>query len=201
MVFLPRIIKIFWTKKNLINNHTRGSDAPRLASSSTPEEWAAEGRELFNARRFFQAKHCYFKAGLHLLASIADAYDLREKARNVIGTSTQKVLERRSFFAEAANSFFECAKGTKASAHSKDSMTYLRISGECFEQADKKYQAAQIFCHIQDYTHAAELYRDIERFDEAVAIVKSHKDEMALKVVQDVIRLARLAYFSNGQMT
>ncbi|KAK0245331.1 hypothetical protein EDD85DRAFT_800629 [Armillaria nabsnona] len=193
-------MRMFWTKKGLINNHTRGSDAPRLASSSTPEEWAAEGRELFNAKRFFQAKHCYFKAGLHLLASIADAYDLREKARNVIGTSTQKVLERRSFFAEAANSFFECAKVTKASGHSKDSMTYLRISGECFEQADKKYQAAQIFCHIQDYTHAAELYRDIEKFDEAVAIVKSHKDEMKLKVVQDVIKFARLAYFSNGQM-
>ncbi|PBK60033.1 hypothetical protein ARMSODRAFT_966416 [Armillaria solidipes] len=194
-------MRIFWTDKGLINNHTQGSDAPRLASSSTPEEWAAEGRELFNAKHFFQAKHCYFKAGLHLLASIADAYDLRAKARKVIGISTQKVLERRSCFAEAANSFFECAKGTKASAKSKDSMTYLRISGECFEEADKKHQAAQIFCHIQDYTHAAELYRDIGEFDEAVAIVKSHKDEMALKVVQNVIKLARLAYFSNGQMT
>ncbi|KAK0506463.1 hypothetical protein EDD18DRAFT_32642 [Armillaria luteobubalina] len=197
-------MRIFWTNKGLIDNHTWGSDAPRLASSSTPEEWAAEGRELFNAKRFFQAKHCYFKAGLHLLASIADAYDLRAKARNVIGTSTQKVVERRSCFTEAANSFFECAKVTKASAQSKDSTTYLRISGECFEQADKKYQAAKIFYHIRDYTHAAELYKDIgelKSLDEAVAIVKSHKDKMVLKVVQDVIKLARLAYFSNGQIT
>ncbi|KAK0198014.1 hypothetical protein F5146DRAFT_1130958 [Armillaria mellea] len=193
-------MRIFWTNKDLINNHTRGSDAPRLASSSTPEEWAAEGRELFNAKRFFQAKHCYIKAGIPLLASIAGAYDLRAKARKVIGTSTQKMLERRSCFAEAANSFFECAKVTKASTYSKDSMIYLRISGECFEQADKKYQAAQIYCRIQDYTHAAELYRDIGRFDEAVAIVKGHKDKVLLKVVQNVIKLARLAYFSNGQM-
>ncbi|KAK0207600.1 hypothetical protein IW262DRAFT_1469183 [Armillaria fumosa] len=197
-------MRIFWTNKGLIDNHTWGSDAPRLASSSTPEEWAAEGRELFNAKRFFQAKHCYFKAGLHLLASIADAYDLRAKARNVIGTSMHKVVERRSCFTEAANSFFECAKVTKASAQLKDSTTYLRISGECFEQADKKYQAAKIFYHIQDYTHAAELYRDIgelRSLDEAVAIVKSHNGKMALKVVQDVIKRARLAYFSNGQIT
>ncbi|KAK0444909.1 uncharacterized protein EV420DRAFT_1721414 [Desarmillaria tabescens] len=193
-------MRIFWTNKDLINNYTRGSDAPRLASSSTPEEWAAEGRELFNAKRFLQAKHCYIKAGLPLLASIADAYEMRAKARRVMGTSTQKVLERRSYFAEAAKLFFECAKGTKVSTNPKDSMTYLRISGECFEQADKKHRAAQVFLRAQEYTHAAELYIDIGRFDDAVAVMKGHKDEMSLKVVKDVIKLARLAYFSNGQM-
>ncbi|KAG7450840.1 uncharacterized protein BT62DRAFT_1001654 [Guyanagaster necrorhizus] len=189
-------MRIFWTSKNLINNFTPGSDVPRLASESTPEEWAAEGRELFNAKHFSQAKHCYRKANLPLLASIADAYDLRMKARNVVGTSRQKVLERRSCFAEAAKSFSECANFT---SNPRDSLTYLRISGECFEQADKKDRAAEKFLLAQEYTRAAELYRDIGKFDDAVAIVKAHEDEMPSNVVESVIKLARLAYFSGDR--
>ncbi|SJL03091.1 uncharacterized protein ARMOST_06437 [Armillaria ostoyae] len=175
-------MRTFWTHKDLISNYARGSDVPHLASSSTPEEWATEGRKLFNAKHFSQAKHCYNKAKLPFLASIADAYDLRAKARKVI---------------EAAHSFFECAK---ASTNSKDSVTYLRISGQCFEQADQKRRAAQVFVHAREYTHAANLYRDIGKLDEAVAIVKSHADEMQLTVVQNVIKLARFTYFYSGQM-
>ncbi|KAK0443136.1 uncharacterized protein EV420DRAFT_1649415 [Desarmillaria tabescens] len=196
---IGELMRLFWTSKDLINNYTPRSGAPRLASSSTPEAWATEGRELFNAKQFSQAKYCYIKANFPFLASVAHAYDLRAKARKVTGISRQKVFERRSCFAEAAISFLECAK--KASAGLKDSMTYLRISGECFEQADQKYQAAQVFLRAQEYTHAAELYRDIGKFDEAVEIVKAHEDEMSSKVVENVIKLARLAYLSNHQMT
>ncbi|KAG7450850.1 uncharacterized protein BT62DRAFT_1001665 [Guyanagaster necrorhizus] len=191
-------MRIFWNSKNLINNFTPGSDVPRLASESTPEEWAAEGRELFNAKHFSQAKRCYRKANLPLLASIADAYDSRMKARNVVGTSRQKVLERRSCFAEAAKSFSECADFT---SNSRDFLTYFRISGECFEQADEKNRAAEKFLLAQEYTRAAELYRDIDKFDEAVVVVKGHGDKMLSEVVEDVIKLARLTYFSNGEMT
>ncbi|KAK0444957.1 uncharacterized protein EV420DRAFT_1721599 [Desarmillaria tabescens] len=190
-------MRIFWTSKDLIHNYTPGSDAPRLASSSTPEEWAAKGRELFYRKQFSHAKHCYIRANLPVLASIAGAYDLRAKARKISGTSRSKVLERYACFAEAAVSFSECAKVTSSS---KDSLTYFRISGECFEQADQKYRAAQMFFQAQEYTHAAELYRDLGKFDEAVAIVKAHEGEMSSKVVENVIKLARLTYFSNRQM-
>ncbi|SJL05399.1 uncharacterized protein ARMOST_08766 [Armillaria ostoyae] len=190
-------MRIFWTSKDLIQNYTPGSDAPRLASSSTPEEWASKGRELFYRKQFSHAKHCYIRANLPILASIAGAYDLRAKARKVIGTSRPKVLERCSCFAEAAISFSECAKVTSSS---KDSLTYFRISGECFEQADQKYQAAQMFFQAQEYTRAAELYRDLGKFDEAVVIVKAHEDKVSSKVVENVIKLARLTYFSNRQM-
>ncbi|PBK77543.1 hypothetical protein ARMSODRAFT_949477 [Armillaria solidipes] len=190
-------MRIFWTSKDLIQNYTPGSDAPRLASSSTPEEWASKGRELFYRKQFSHAKHCYIRANLPILASIAGAYDLRAKARKVIGTSRPKVLERCSCFAEAAISFSECAKVTSSP---KDSLTYFRISGECFEQADQKYQAAQMFFQAQEYTRAAELYRDLGKFDEAVAIVKAHEDKVSSKVVENVIKLARLTYFSNRQM-
>ncbi|KAK0475066.1 P-loop containing nucleoside triphosphate hydrolase protein [Armillaria novae-zelandiae] len=67
-------MRTFWTSKDLINNYTPGSDAPRLASSSTPEEWASKGRELFHRKQFSHAKHCYVRANLPILASIAGAY-------------------------------------------------------------------------------------------------------------------------------
>ncbi len=57
-----------------------------------------------------------------------------------------------------------------------------------------------MFFQAQEYTHAAELYRDLGKFDEAVAIVKDHEDKMSSKVVENVIKLARLTYFSNRQM-
>ncbi|KAK0232768.1 hypothetical protein IW262DRAFT_22523 [Armillaria fumosa] len=192
-------MRIFWSNKDLINNYTPGSDAPRLASLESPrEEWAAKGHELFNARHFSQAKHCFDKAKLPFQASIADAYDLRAKARKTIGTSRQNILDRRSCFTKAAVSFERCARGSKAG--SKDSMIYFRTSGECFEQADQKDRAAEMFFEAKEYTHAAELYRDIGKFDEAVDIVKDHENEMSLIVVENVIKLARLAYFSNHQM-
>ncbi|PBL01521.1 hypothetical protein ARMGADRAFT_984178 [Armillaria gallica] len=192
-------MRIFWSNKDLIDNYTPGSDAPRLASSSTREEWAAEGHELFNAKHFSQAKHCFDKAKLPFKASIADAYDLRAKARKVIGISRQNVLERRTCFTKAAVSFEECARAS-TKTYPKDSMTYLRICGECFEQADQKDRAAEMFLKAKEYTHAADLYRDIGKFDEAVEIVKDHEDEMSLIVVKNVIKFARLAYFSNRQM-
>ncbi|KAK0506408.1 hypothetical protein EDD18DRAFT_1455735 [Armillaria luteobubalina] len=190
-------MRTFWTSKDLIQNYTPGSDAPRLASSSTPEEWASKGRELFYRKQFSHAKHCYIRANLPIRAAIAGAYDLRAKARKVVGTSRSKLLERCSSFTEAAISFSECADIT---SNSKDSLTYFRISGECFEQADQKYRAAQMFFHAQEYTRAAELYRDLGKFDEAVAIVKDHEEEMSSKVVENVIKLARLTYFTNRQM-
>ncbi|KAK0440837.1 hypothetical protein EV421DRAFT_1905200 [Armillaria borealis] len=190
-------MRTFWTSKDLIQNYTPGSNAPRLAFSLTPEELASKGRELFYRKQFSHAKHCYIRANLPILASIAGAYDLRAKARKAVGTSRPKVLERCSCFTEAAISFSECADIT---SNSKDSLTYFRISGECFEQADQKYQAAQMFFRAQEYTHTAELYRDLGNFDEAVAIVKDHEDEMSLKVVENVIKLARLTYLSNRQM-
>ncbi len=57
-----------------------------------------------------------------------------------------------------------------------------------------------MFFRAQEYTRAAELYRDLGNFDEAVAIVKDHEDEMSSKVVDNVIKLARLTYFSKRQM-
>ncbi|KAK0245300.1 P-loop containing nucleoside triphosphate hydrolase protein [Armillaria nabsnona] len=192
-------MRVFWSNKDLINNCTPGSDTLHLASSSTQEEWAAEGHELFNAKHFSQAKYCFDKAKLPFQASISDAYDLRAKARKVIGTSKQNVLEQRSCFVKAAVSFEKCAHAS-SKAHSKDSMTYLRICGECFEQADQKDRAAGVFLKAKEYTHAAELYRDIGKFDKAIEIVKAYENEMSPMVVEKIIKLARLAYFSNHQM-
>ncbi|KAK0198135.1 hypothetical protein F5146DRAFT_995722 [Armillaria mellea] len=107
-------MRTFWTSKDLIQNYTPGSDAPRLASSSTPEEWASKGRELFYRKQFSHAKHCYIRARLPILASIA---------------------------------------GSAANASNK---------------LTRKYRAAQMFFQAQEYTHAAELYRDLGKFDEAV---------------------------------
>jgi hypothetical protein len=56
--------QVFWKARNEIQCCTPGSDVPRLAVSSTPQEWEKTGRTLFTNKRYIQAMHCFERAGL-----------------------------------------------------------------------------------------------------------------------------------------
>jgi hypothetical protein len=140
--------QVLWTKRNQILNCTPDMDMPRLAMSSSVEEWA---RELFDRKKYLQAKHCYERATMPREVYVAHAYFLREQARTTQGGDTSHMKEgRRVAFVFAAEAFLTCPKQAR-----KFTPAYYRIAGECFEEAPDILRAAEAFLEAREYNIAA----------------------------------------------
>ncbi|KAG6865346.1 hypothetical protein C0993_008151 [Termitomyces sp. T159_Od127] len=164
---------------------------PRLAVSSSCEEWANKGKELFERKRYLQAKHCYERASMPRETAIANAYYLRGEARKIPKGNSRHLKEQlhRGFVA-AAEAFLDCAQGA-----SKNRAIYIRCATECLELAPEELRAAEKYLEAQEYNAAARLFRKLGHFDEAVDIVKNHKKYMQTDIVQNIEEVARLFYF------
>jgi tetratricopeptide (TPR) repeat protein len=164
---------------------------PRLAVSSSAAEWASKGKELFDRKKYLQAKHCYERAMLPREMAISHAYFLRDQARKASTGDSRGLKEiRRNAFAQAAEAFFSCAE----EAH-KNKTIYYHNAGECFEIALDNVQAAQAYVQAQEYEVAAKLYRKLGMFDEAVTVIKENEAHMRADVVNNIKDVARLYYF------
>ncbi|KAF7367508.1 UvrD-like helicase ATP-binding domain-containing protein [Mycena sanguinolenta] len=187
-------MRILWTSRDQIQNCTPGTDTPRLAISSTSAEWEEQGRRLFANKRYRQSKHCFERALLPQQAAMAGAYYLRAEARKAsTATTRQAIQDRNTAFLQAAAAFMDCAK-------EDGTLSYFRIAAECFEEADKKLQAAENYFNAQEYTRSTELYRKLGKFDEAVDILKNHREKIRPEVVTNVTNVARLFYFKEHKL-
>lgn len=190
--------QVFWTSRDEIQNCHPGSDVPRLAVSSSPEEWEKSGRTLFSNKRYLQAMHCFERAGLNREVAVSNTYYLREQARSMpITNSKSGMLHRQSAFLAAAQAFVDCSGSAKSA---KEKKAYLRSAGECFEQARDDYRAAQSYSQAEEYNTAVRLYRKCAKFDEAVAIVTHNRQEVDEEVAENIIGVARLFYFKGGEL-
>ncbi|KAF8060885.1 hypothetical protein FPV67DRAFT_312197 [Lyophyllum atratum] len=184
-------IRIFWTARDQIHNCTPGTDMPRLAVSSSAEEWAAKGRELFDRKKYLQAMHCYERASMPSQMAISNAYYLREQARkSPLGESRRVKDERHAAFITAAEAFLSCARDA-----TKNRTVYFRIAGRCFESGAEDLRAANTYLDAHEYTTAAKLFRKLGLFDEAVAVISAHEKNMQSDVVETIKDVARLYYF------
>ncbi|KAJ6456165.1 hypothetical protein C8R45DRAFT_1187129 [Mycena sanguinolenta] len=187
-------MRILWTSRDQIQNCTPGTDTPRLAISSTAAEWEEQGRRLFANKRYRQSKHCFERALLPQQAAMAGAYYLRAEARKAsTATSRQAIQARKTAFLEAAAAFTDCAK-------EDGTLAYFRTAAECYEEADEKLQAAENYLKAQEYTRSTELYRKLGKFDEAVDILKDHREKIRPEVVTNVTNVARLFYFKEHRL-
>ncbi|KAJ6573853.1 hypothetical protein DFH09DRAFT_1311930 [Mycena vulgaris] len=187
-------MRTLWTSKDQVQNCTPGTDTPRLAISSTVSEWEEQGKQLFINKRYRQSKHCFERALLPRQAAMAGAYYLRQEARQKPAGSNRRAIEaRRNAFLEAAAAFVGCAR-------EDETLAYFRIAAECFEDAGDDLQAAQSYRDAKEYTRSTELYRKLGNFDEAVAIVKTHKEKIRPEVVTSVTSVARLYYFKEQKL-
>ena len=169
-------------------------DMPKLAVSSSPEEWAATGKKLFERKRYLQAKHCYERALMPREMMISDAYLLREQARKL--NSRRLVDECHATFLVAAHKFLSCAAGTR-----KNRIIYFRRAGECFEAAQDGERAVQAYLNAGDYDIAAKLLRKLGRFDEAIDVIDANGEQMSRDVVETIKDVARLHYFRGKELT
>jgi tetratricopeptide (TPR) repeat protein len=191
--------QVFWKARNEIQCCTPGSDIPRLAVSSTPQEWEKTGRALFTNKRYIQAMHCFERAGLDREAAVAHAYFLREQARATArhDSSKQVVIQYRKALCAAADAFL---KSAESAINSKERIIFLRNAGECLEKADEDVRAAEAYKKAQEYTKAAKLYRKAAQFDQAVAVVTENRSQVAEDVAESIIGVAKLFYFQSGKL-
>jgi tetratricopeptide (TPR) repeat protein len=170
-----------------IRNHSPGEKVPQLAMASTPTEWAQTGKSLFAHKSYLQAMFCFERAVLPREMAVANAYHLREQARS---TRSKVQQGRSSAFIRAAEAFSECAL-----AAVKQKQIFLRNAGDCFEQGANYTKAAHAYLEAEEFSRAAVLYCRAGMFDEAVQVVKAHRDQMDPLVVDEVIHVSRLYYF------
>ncbi|KAF8974058.1 hypothetical protein BDZ97DRAFT_421872 [Flammula alnicola] len=191
-------MRVFWTSRNEIQNCTPGTDVPRLAVSSSPEEWEKSGRTLFSNKRYLQAMHCFERAGLDREVAVSHTYYLREQARSISPTSSKQCVSlRQQAFLAAAEAFVQCSV---SAINSKETKAYLRSAGDCFEHAQEDFRAADAFSRAGEYNNAVKLYRKCAKFDEAVAIVTSNRRDIEMEVAENIIDIARLFYFKGGEL-
>ncbi|KAI0716097.1 hypothetical protein C8T65DRAFT_606293 [Cerioporus squamosus] len=187
-------MRIVWTHKDQIQNCTPGTDVPRLAMSSTAEDWAKTALSLFNNRRYMQAMHCYERAGLPREKAVAHAYYLREVARSTAVTRGDTTAQAVAF-TKAAEAFLASAQDAIT-----EKKAYYRIAAECYVHAGDDQKAARAYVSATEYTLAAQHFRKAGMFEEAVSVVKAHKDKVAENVASSIIDVSRLYFLREKQI-
>ncbi|EGN94529.1 hypothetical protein SERLA73DRAFT_114784 [Serpula lacrymans var. lacrymans S7.3] len=186
-------MKIFWTSLDLVQICTPGADVPQLAVSSTPEEWRISGRSLFQHKRYYQAMHCFTRAGLEREASVTHAYHLRELARGHPLIS----LRRSESFLVAAEAFLLCTQSSKAP---KEKRAYFKAAADCFVHCGDDTRAAKAFVDASEFTLAAQHYRKAGKFHDAVQVIDAHRSQMNEAVVDKIIQVSRLYFVKESKL-
>ncbi|KAJ7794031.1 P-loop containing nucleoside triphosphate hydrolase protein, partial [Mycena olivaceomarginata] len=189
-------MRMLWTSKDQVQNCVSGTYTPRFAISSTPAEWREQGRKLFDNKRFSQARLCYTRAYMPHQAAVAQAYHLREEASEMPCNFRRQIVARKAAFLGVAAAFMDCAKNDPGDA----ALVYFRRAGECFENAEDVVQAITAYTCARYFGRVAELYQHLGKFDEAVATVQTHSQDIDPDIAERVIGVARLFYFNKGQM-
>nr|GAT46622.1 predicted protein [Mycena chlorophos] len=165
-------MRTVWAKRDQVQTLTPGQDTPRLAMSSTAEEWEDQGRKLFANKRYRQSKHCFERAQRPRLAAMAAAYYSRQEARKLPAGPGRRELEaRKAAFVAVAAEFMSCAQ-------EDGNLTYFRIAAQCYEEAGNDA---------------------VGDFDSAVDVIKNHRENIKLEVLENVTSVARLFYFKESK--
>ncbi|KAG2090757.1 uncharacterized protein F5147DRAFT_787076 [Suillus discolor] len=173
-----RYAGIFWTSRNQIENCTPGTDVPRLAVSSTPEEWASFGRSLFSHKRYLQAIHCFERANLRREVKVCEAYQFREVARSSVGVA----------------SLSDQKKLLTATATGNQKLQYYRNSADCYVRAGDDLKAAKAYLNTQEFEQAAKRHRKAGRFDKTLHVLHDHGTDIPDETKTELWTVCRLFY-------
>jgi tetratricopeptide (TPR) repeat protein len=178
----------FWSSKDLVQYCSPG-DVPHLAVSSTPDEWAQQGRSLFKNKRYLQAKHCFERALLHREMDVAEAYYLREQARATLA-GVRNSATRAAAFKVAADAFVGCGASAKS-----ERRFYYHNAAECYARSGDDQKAAEFYEMAAELTLATQHYRKAGLFDDAVRIIETSPDNVDKPVADTILDVARLQWF------
>ncbi|EPQ56620.1 P-loop containing nucleoside triphosphate hydrolase protein [Gloeophyllum trabeum ATCC 11539] len=184
-------MQTFWSTNGCIDLYTSKMELPKLAVSSTPEEWSGTGWSLFENRRYYQAMHCFQRAGLKYETDIASAYHLRDHARSIHSLASA----RSKAFMEAADAFVGVAA---ASNQPRDRLTYMKNAAQCYVLAEDVRKAAQAFLDAEEFTLAASQYQKAGLFDEAIEVIRTTQVEA--DIAGTICHTARLFYLQKKRL-
>ncbi|KAI5829770.1 hypothetical protein K523DRAFT_416462 [Schizophyllum commune Tattone D] len=175
-------------------------NAPRLAVSSSPDEWKETAVELFKLERYMQAKMCYERAGSLVEAAISHAHYLRQQAALKPSVGHKNALaERQEAFAEAANAFAECALTAETAGQKERQEAYYRAAANAYLEASDEASAARAFIKAGDFAEGAQLYRKLGNFDETMDIVRKYRSKLTETLVERLTTVSRLYYFQTKE--
>jgi hypothetical protein len=137
--------------------------------------------------------HAFQKAHMLRELAISRAYYLREQARNMIGGSRIVHAAQRAAFSDAAIAFAGCAREA-----SSEQLTYFRIAGQCYADAEDDAEAGRAYLQAELFTLAAHHFMNAGMFDEAIYVVRNH--EVAPDLAKKVINVAKFHYSKKGQV-
>lgn len=187
------IFQIFWAAKGLVTT-TSDTELPRLAVGSSLDEWESSGRSLFSKKRYAHAMQCFQRASLSREEAVAEAYLLRDQARAVPPGQHDNGNMRSKAFIDAAEAFVRCALSASVGKRA-----YYRTAAACFKESDKLSEATQNYLNAEDFDSAAKVFCDAQKFDDAVHVVKDHRDTMQSNVVLQIVSVCARHYFETGQ--
>ncbi|KAL5633867.1 hypothetical protein ACGC1H_005902 [Rhizoctonia solani] len=167
-----------------------------LLSPSPGTDWETTGRSFFDKRHYSQAIICFEKANLLVERDIATAYESRKQATLLQVAPTFDQSACCAAFTKAAADFLGCATLTQ----DKQQMACYLHAAECHLQAEDWIAAAQAYSAANDFDMAARVFLREGSIDEAVKVVKKHRDDMRKKITEEIFGIARLEYFRTNQL-
>ena len=190
--------QMIWTSRNQVQNCTPGTDFPRRAVSSTPEEWKASGHELFEHKRYPQAMHCFARASRPWMVAICEAFQLREVARAKVGVAPLKV--QQDAFLAAADAFVAVARANDAPPNEapsvKDKLQYYRNAADCYVRGGDDRKAADAYLDAHEYDLAARRFRKGGFFDKMLEVLDKHSRKIPSESLEELYTVCRLFYCS-----
>lgn len=149
--------------------------------------------KLFENKRYFQAMHSFERANKARETRVAYAYYLREQARGMRSDTRANHKARNEAYLATAQAFMTC--GHEAI---KERTEYFRIAGKSYLAVEDIPKAAGAYVLSGDFTQGAQLYRKAGMFEQAVALLHGHKEEVNGAVAERIMNISRLHYFNKG---
>ena len=183
----------------MIEEHAPDAPVPRLAVSSSREEWADVARNLFHKQQYFEAELAFDRAGLLKERRVAHAYYLRDLAHDSpTGVRADgHPLSGTARYVRAADAFLQSAREALSA---DDQQSYYRIAGDCYAQGRQDRAAAEAFYAARDYSKTVKHYRAAGMFDDALNVVKHHEGDVERSIADGVIAVAKLHFLRENEV-
>ncbi|GJE94233.1 hypothetical protein PsYK624_104010 [Phanerochaete sordida] len=191
-------MRTLWHAKDQITTWKDGEPVPRLAIPSSPSQWAVMAEHYFYSHLYKHAIDAFAKADMPDKKAVAEAYHLRELARDAKTAGALDNADPSGAFVKAAQAFVIAAQH---GPNEDTKQAYHRIGAECYEEAGDSANAAALYERAKEFERAAQHYRTAGAFKDAVRLVKAHQDTIDPKVATEIISVSGLHFSAQGDLS